>query len=584
MALDPKAHPAAGGSELEGVREEVGHHLSDPPGIDEDLAELAVRLDRQVDPAIEGERVASPSTTSTPIAATLAGSGRDRAAPTRSATCRGSRRAGRGRGRRSRRCRWRGAAGPPAAAPTVGPHQVGEHPDRRERSAHLVGEGGDEPALRLGGVLGAGAALAQLDVGAVGAVDVAQQALQEQGPEEARPAPPRRAAPSPSTLPGLPPSRAPHPRELRGRRSTGRRAARPSTGSPHRRSRSPPRGRRGRPRPAARPPVAPGRSRRALGRRARRRPPAPASRRACARSRGQIRPARKLAGTAATTATVRSPPGSGSRSGPPVPLRGRRSARRRRGSRRAPRAPRAGSRARPPGRGDHVAVPVERPGLPAHAEVLGEVRLAVIDRIPDRGAQRGGGSTQEGLGLRGGHLRVPEDVLGRVVLLGVTPSRAARSPRRRRTRAGPGRAGPPPNAGCRRETGARRRSAHGSPPRVHPAMARSQSLIGTRVALRGLRANSGSCVPGFPIPIGVSAPTLEARPAPSGRSRFGLSDPDPVAVGDGGGLGAAADVELGEDPRDVDAGRLLGHEQALADLAVGRARCDQRQAPGARAG
>src|SRR3954453_9724115 len=35
-----------------------------------------------------------------------------------------------------------------------------------------------------------------------------------------------------------------------------------------------------------------------------------------------------------------------------------------------------------------------------------------------------------------------------------------------------------------------------------------------------------------------------------------------------GGLGPRAHVELGEDPRDVDAGRPLGHEQRRADLAV----------------
>ena len=44
-----------------------------------------------------------------------------------------------------------------------------------------------------------------------------------------------------------------------------------------------------------------------------------------------------------------------------------------------------------------------------------------------------------------------------------------------------------------------------------------------------------------------------------------------------GGLRAAAHAELAEDPRDVHAGRLLGHEQRRADLAVGRALGDQRE-------
>src|SRR5919201_5671392 len=43
---------------------------------------------------------------------------------------------------------------------------------------------------------------------------------------------------------------------------------------------------------------------------------------------------------------------------------------------------------------------------------------------------------------------------------------------------------------------------------------------------------------------------------------------EPEPVRHRGGLGAAAHVELGEDPRHVDACRLLGHEEGLADLAV----------------
>src|ERR1700755_1949300 len=49
------------------------------------------------------------------------------------------------------------------------------------------------------------------------------------------------------------------------------------------------------------------------------------------------------------------------------------------------------------------------------------------------------------------------------------------------------------------------------------------------------------------------------------------------AVGDGGGLGAAADAELGEDAGDVDAGGLLRHVELGGDLAVGRAFGHQRE-------
>ena len=57
---------------------------------------------------------------------------------------------------------------------------------------------------------------------------------------------------------------------------------------------------------------------------------------------------------------------------------------------------------------------------------------------------------------------------------------------------------------------------------------------------------------------------------------------EPVPVGDGGGLGAGAHVELAEDPGDVDAGGLLRHVQRRADLAVGGALGDAARAPGAR--
>src|SRR5579875_3301893 len=49
------------------------------------------------------------------------------------------------------------------------------------------------------------------------------------------------------------------------------------------------------------------------------------------------------------------------------------------------------------------------------------------------------------------------------------------------------------------------------------------------------------------------------------------------AVGDRGGLGPTPHVELGEDPRDVDARRLLGHVQRRTDLPVRRALRKQRE-------
>src|SRR4051812_20538930 len=56
--------------------------------------------------------------------------------------------------------------------------------------------------------------------------------------------------------------------------------------------------------------------------------------------------------------------------------------------------------------------------------------------------------------------------------------------------------------------------------------------------------------------------------AASGRSRGGRVAVEPEAMGHRGRLGAAAHVELGQDPRHVHAGRLLGHEERVADLAV----------------
>src|SRR5215210_6842925 len=49
------------------------------------------------------------------------------------------------------------------------------------------------------------------------------------------------------------------------------------------------------------------------------------------------------------------------------------------------------------------------------------------------------------------------------------------------------------------------------------------------------------------------------------------------AVRHGRGLDAPSDGELGEDPRDVHAGRLLAHEQLRADLPVRAARGHEQQ-------
>ena len=69
-------------------------------------------------------------------------------------------------------------------------------------------------------------------------------------------------------------------------------------------------------------------------------------------------------------------------------------------------------------------------------------------------------------------------------------------------------------------------------------------------------------------------PRLAARDRPDGRaarqpsSRTARSAREAEAVRHGRRLGPAAHVELGEDPRDVHAGGLLGHVELGADLAV----------------
>src|SRR5205807_10227399 len=74
----------------------------------------------------------------------------------------------------------------------------------------------------------------------------------------------------------------------------------------------------------------------------------------------------------------------------------------------------------------------------------------------------------------------------------------------------------------------------------------------------------------------------EASLAPTtkvgGQSLFGAGGAG-VAGHVGGGLGPAADLELGEDGRDVVLDRLLGQLEADPDLAVGVALGDHRQDP-----
>src|SRR4051794_1547437 len=81
------------------------------------------------------------------------------------------------------------------------------------------------------------------------------------------------------------------------------------------------------------------------------------------------------------------------------------------------------------------------------------------------------------------------------------------------------------------------------------------------------------------MPSSTSAAVLRyPKPEPIGRWGVVIDSPyEAEAVRDGRRLGAAADVELGEDPRDVDAGGLLGHVELRADLAVGGAAGDQRE-------
>ena len=80
--------------------------------------------------------------------------------------------------------------------------------------------------------------------------------------------------------------------------------------------------------------------------------------------------------------------------------------------------------------------------------------------------------------------------------------------------------------------------------------------------------DSGKVTIRIPGPAGGCGP---ARPAVRGP----VEEPEPV--GQGGGLAAAGDAQLGQDVGDVDARRLRGDEELLGDLAVGAAGRDQAQ-------
>src|SRR3954464_15253253 len=81
------------------------------------------------------------------------------------------------------------------------------------------------------------------------------------------------------------------------------------------------------------------------------------------------------------------------------------------------------------------------------------------------------------------------------------------------------------------------------------------------------------------MPASTSAAVLRApKPEPMGCWGVAIGSAyEAEAVGDGRRLRAAADVELGEDARDVDARGLLGHVELRADLAVRGAAGDQRE-------
>src|SRR5262252_10905282 len=85
----------------------------------------------------------------------------------------------------------------------------------------------------------------------------------------------------------------------------------------------------------------------------------------------------------------------------------------------------------------------------------------------------------------------------------------------------------------------------------------TQGPVMRRPAVRLLRARSGTWI-------------WLRRYRFAGRDQAGF-------VGEDDGLGAVAEVELGQDPADVGLGGLLGDDQRVADLGIGQTVGDQPQ-------
>jgi hypothetical protein len=93
----------------------------------------------------------------------------------------------------------------------------------------------------------------------------------------------------------------------------------------------------------------------------------------------------------------------------------------------------------------------------------------------------------------------------------------------------------------------------------------------TRQAERRLAQNLGTRGSALPV---LMTPN-QTRPEEELPRRGGSLPVEAEPVRDRGCLPAAGDPELGQDPRDVDAGRFGGDEQCLANLSVGAALGDQ---------
>ncbi len=93
---------------------------------------------------------------------------------------------------------------------------------------------------------------------------------------------------------------------------------------------------------------------------------------------------------------------------------------------------------------------------------------------------------------------------------------------------------------------------------------------------RGLPERSGASLRAL-LREGVPRSRPQPRPHPASRRHGTARSGQPVAMRHRRRLGPRPNVELPQDPRDMDAGRLLGHVERRADLAVGRAARDERE-------